>query len=309
MRAVSFVFAAIAFAGLTCVSAATSQLSEPSSPTILYPASADGFRQQFNAALQAYRDGKESDGNNLVERLSLPPTWFEQAFSPEQAAQITQRYQVIFPAYANSTENTLKDFADMPGSELQLTEITSTPDPGKVSYLQPNAYTLQRDVPLFRFRFAELLNRRETASWEYTYVYEDGAFRFIGGGAWPLWLWPQATYRENPNSRFLKPPAPIAGYPLAGQNGIGVPTCLQCKNPSYSEKARQAHVEGTVALRCVVGVDGRASMIEVVHGLGFGLDEKAIEALRNWQFKPALYDKGAPVAVTTSVEIHFRFLK
>src|SRR5208337_477275 len=51
--------------------------------------------------------------------------------------------------------------------------------------------------------------------------------------------------------------------------------------------------------------DGRATNIRVVHALGMGLDEKAIDAVRRWKFKPAMQD-GKPVAVQMAVEVAFR---
>ena len=57
--------------------------------------------------------------------------------------------------------------------------------------------------------------------------------------------------------------------------------------PSYSEEARKAKFQGTVVLSVTVGTDGRASHIQVQRSLGLGLDEKAIEAVKQWRFKPA----------------------
>ncbi len=54
----------------------------------------------------------------------------------------------------------------------------------------------------------------------------------------------------------------------------------------------------------VVGADGRPNSIRVHRALGMGLDEKAIEAVQQWRFKPALKD-GKPVAVTIGVQVDF----
>jgi len=54
-----------------------------------------------------------------------------------------------------------------------------------------------------------------------------------------------------------------------------------------------------------VTTEGKATNIEVVKGLGLGLDEKAVEALRKWRFKPATFH-GKPVATKIPVEVTFR---
>ena len=54
--------------------------------------------------------------------------------------------------------------------------------------------------------------------------------------------------------------------------------------------------------------DGRATNIQVVKGPGLGLEDKAIEAVRNWRFKPALGPDGKPVATLTPIEVTFRLL-
>ena len=56
--------------------------------------------------------------------------------------------------------------------------------------------------------------------------------------------------------------------------------------PEYSEEARKAKYQGTVLLYIEVDTDGRATNIRVVRSLGLGLDEKAIEAVKKWKFKP-----------------------
>jgi TonB family protein len=56
----------------------------------------------------------------------------------------------------------------------------------------------------------------------------------------------------------------------------------------------------------VIQADGRATDIHVSQGLGLGLDEKAIEAVRAWRFKPALGPDGRPAAVRMPIEVTFR---
>ncbi|MGB6546356.1 MAG: energy transducer TonB [Candidatus Acidiferrales bacterium] len=94
----------------------------------------------------------------------------------------------------------------------------------------------------------------------------------------------------------------------AGEGGVGYPSCLYCPRPSYSDEARKAKYQGTVMLQAVITPDGRGIQIQVVKGLGLGLDEKAIEAVKGWRFKPAVGPDGKPVATLVPIEVTFRLL-
>jgi protein TonB len=76
-------------------------------------------------------------------------------------------------------------------------------------------------------------------------------------------------------------------------------------DPEYTEEARRAKTQGTCNLWLIVDAAGHPRDIRVIHGLGFGLDAKAMEAVKQWRFDPALKD-GRPVSVQISVEVEFR---
>ena len=72
----------------------------------------------------------------------------------------------------------------------------------------------------------------------------------------------------------------------------------------YTDAARKAGIQGRVRLKATVDENGRTMNIRVVNVLGYGLDEKAIECLRQWRFRPATRD-GDPVSVPVTVELGF----
>ena len=90
-----------------------------------------------------------------------------------------------------------------------------------------------------------------------------------------------------------------------GVGGVTAPRAIYKPDPEYSEEARKAKYQGTVILGLVVDASGRPRGLKVERGLGMGLDEKALEAVRTWKFEPAEKD-GKPVAVAISVEVEFR---
>ena len=94
----------------------------------------------------------------------------------------------------------------------------------------------------------------------------------------------------------------------AARAGVGMPTCEYCPSPEYSKEARKKKYEGVVVLSVVVTTEGKATNIQVIKGPGLGLDEKAVEAVRKWRFKPATQD-GRPITVGAEVTVHFRLTR
>ena len=92
-------------------------------------------------------------------------------------------------------------------------------------------------------------------------------------------------------------------YP-AGKMGVTVPQVIFNPEPSFSDEARKAKAQGMVLLLVVVGKDGRTYDIHVGQSLGMGLDEKAIEAVKVWRFRPATLN-GQPVATQIAVQVDF----
>lgn len=86
--------------------------------------------------------------------------------------------------------------------------------------------------------------------------------------------------------------------------GVSPPRQIYAPEPEFSEEARKAKYQGVCTLGLIVGTDGRPSNIRVLSALGMGLDEKAIEAVKNWRFEPAMKD-GHPVRVEIAVEVDF----
>jgi TonB family protein len=112
------------------------------------------------------------------------------------------------------------------------------------------------------------------------------------------------------NFRFLDDPVKIAEGVPGGPvyrivNGVSAPVLMTKVEPEYSEEARAAKYQGTVLLKVQIDPEGKVAKINVARALGMGLDEKAMEAVRQWKFKPAMKD-GQPVTVESEIEVSFR---
>jgi periplasmic protein TonB len=98
--------------------------------------------------------------------------------------------------------------------------------------------------------------------------------------------------------------AGIGGGVFKVGGGISAPQAITTPDPEYTEEARRAKTQGTCVLWLIVDQQGHTRDIKVVRSLGYGLDAKAIEAVKQWTFDPAKKD-GQPVNVQITVEVGF----
>lgn len=115
----------------------------------------------------------------------------------------------------------------------------------------------------------------------------------------------------------LEPNTPSASYSAAAQPGpivrhvggaVAPPKFLRGPTPSFSKEARAAKISGRVQVYLLVDETGTPQHVRVVRGVGYGLDEKAVEAVRRYKFRPATMD-GKPVTVDLYVEVKFQIVQ
>jgi protein TonB len=86
--------------------------------------------------------------------------------------------------------------------------------------------------------------------------------------------------------------------------GVSAPVVIFRVEPQYSEEARKAKYQGTVIISAIVRKNGGLDVLKVVRGIGLGLDENAVEALKQWKFRPGMKN-GVPVDVFLNVEVNY----
>jgi periplasmic protein TonB len=82
------------------------------------------------------------------------------------------------------------------------------------------------------------------------------------------------------------------------------PRVVKKTEPQFSEEARQTHEGGMVRLKVFIGADGGGQDVRIMQSAGYGLDEKAVHAIEQWEFRPAM-KLGEPVEATTYIECNF----
>jgi TonB family protein len=108
---------------------------------------------------------------------------------------------------------------------------------------------------------------------------------------------------------YLHPasPEPVAGLDRAmhAEGKVSAPRLIHVANPGFSRAAREAGLSGMSLIGLIVDKGGMPQQIHVVAPLGMGLDEEAVDAVRKYRFKPAMY-QGEPVPVEINIEVNFR---
>ncbi|HEY4379555.1 MAG TPA: TonB family protein, partial [Acidobacteriaceae bacterium] len=87
--------------------------------------------------------------------------------------------------------------------------------------------------------------------------------------------------------------------------GVSTPVVIFKVDPEFSEEARRAKFMGVVLVNLIVDPQGRPQNVHVLRGAGMGLDGKAVDAVKQYKFRPAM-ENGKPVAVELNVEVQFQ---
>jgi periplasmic protein TonB len=95
------------------------------------------------------------------------------------------------------------------------------------------------------------------------------------------------------------------GGPRRIGGGVSAPQVIFQVEPEFSEEARKAKVAGNVLVNLWVDTNGNPSHVHVIRGVGMGLDEKAVDAVKQYKFKPAM-ENGKPVLVELNIEVNFQ---
>jgi protein TonB len=98
-------------------------------------------------------------------------------------------------------------------------------------------------------------------------------------------------------------PPPVSREPVRLHAGMQAPRKIVNVPPRYPMHAQLAHIEGVVVLDAVIDATGRVTDVRVTHSIQ-GLDQAAIDAVRQWRFTPTLLN-GEPVSILLTVTVRF----
>lgn len=267
--------------------------SNQSVAPLAYEQSDDGLRTQITTILVDYQSGDKTAGHKLIEQLQLPDSqaWFAEHLGAAQSTDLARRYNRIFIDYAVSLEDTIEAIAAQKNAGLGTKLQNGMGEMPRTDWIRPgqklSGMKSIEPTQLFFFSFNNTLDHRLLDSWGDTFVYEDGAFRFIGFGGSPFWVWAEGSEGQAPKGgAYLVPAVVIAEVA-----------------PIYPIGAEHRQIEGIVSVRVQVEKDGHVSSAEVVQG-NPALAQAAIDAVKKWIFRPATMG-GQPIPSDTIVNLRF----
>jgi TonB family protein len=272
--------------------AETPQSSGTAQTAPVYSKSNDGFRSQLDDIVRCYRTGDTTTGHHLIDQLRLPhpEEWFTEHLGAEQSAKLPERYDRLFTSFAESLEKTVEavvasraaEFVagveDGKGEDASGVRRPDAKLSGVVSIKQPN---------LFYGKFKINVKKKDSISWAETFVHEDGAFRFLGFGGLPFWVWQDGAEGGAPKGGWFYEPAVL----------------ISTVPPRYPSDAKARGIQGIVTIRVLVDKEGRVKSADVVSGDPL-LRQAALDAVRQWRYKPSTLG-GAPAEAEVTANVSF----
>ena len=193
------------------------------------------------------------------------------------------------------------------------------------------ALTYERSITAVSYKSAKDVHITIALDWQHPDAVNDAVARIFSIGVdeelaahapeyWQYWLRANLRFEEartgssGPSGKTAPYPRPFDDYRDAiaefgslyhPGGGITNPRLISAPDPQYNEAARDAHLQGVVVIGLVVDSSGRPQRVRIVSPIGFGLDENAVETVRQYHFAPSIY-RDKPVAVAINIEVNYR---
>ncbi len=268
-----------------------------------YSDDADGLRLLLRGMLEAAKTDDTVQLKALIKETEIPNSevWFTATFGKEKGESWADPYGKMLEENESHFQEYLIQLAHLPG-QVSVQKVDSAKMFG----------TLAAPLDVFLADWNPSgTNKNQKPDHIGYFFFIDGKFR------WDSTI----TFIRDMHS-FAEPEPPEvtskdgagtsrndAGSELPaakpGVDGVGYPSCVYCPPPEFPREGRGSKDKVTVLMKGVIRADGHAANIEIVKSGGAIFDEKAMEAVRRWRFKPAMGPNGIPVPVTMPIEVTF----
>lgn len=254
-------------------------------------------------------------GNAMWARYTVKGEEFSVALPREPSLKTSEvlltrtnknRRERVLQTSANGLDYTIYVYEN-PKPRQSLEEFISERNAG-------SALNLATEVSVIAGKFnGKEYSSQDGKTIEQFFATEKRLYRFVVAGAtdepWRVkQFFASITFGKKPESfEVLEGPSPDdeVGKIVSGKEVDRKPRLIEKPEPSYTDKARNAQIEGTVVLKVVFSASGRVTNIRVAAGLPFGLTERSIAAAKQIKFVPAMKD-GKNVSMWIQLEYNFR---
>lgn len=285
-------------AGAAAPTPATSEIVVPS-----YPDTAPGFEKFVNTMVDLVKAGDTATLAAYTKSLTLPnpDAWYKAAFGEDLGAAYQADTEQARSAIGRSLPAALATIIKDKMSRIEAHKFEQSCDVAATGKEYPLLLKRQSLIPLYDVRFWAL---GSGSLWKY-FAYVDGGFRYVGD------LPVEKPYHPTKPQVTQKQPEPAQEQPESAKPlsrvrvGANVEAALLTHQvtPVYPQEAKSAHIQGTVVLHAVIDKDGHIRDLNVVDGVCW-LSEAAVDAVRNWRYKPLLIN-GKSAEVDTTINVVF----
>jgi hypothetical protein len=156
-----------------------------------YPEDVSGLQRQIQQVIRAYYAGdmRAFEQRAQVFALPQPEMWLGRVFGPDHAQPLADDYRKHFRAFQAALARNLGRSRRWDVSSVQVWPLENLPSPSRIAP-RPDAPKPQEPVDVQRYQFSVAERGGVSSRWVDSFVYVDGAFRFIGQGAFPFWDYP-----------------------------------------------------------------------------------------------------------------------
>jgi TonB family protein len=242
-----------------------------------YPNTDAGLTAQIEDACAASHAQGSQQIHSMLDRFALPnpDEWLQKAVG-EKYREISGQYAGKLASYQSMLTEKCSPDTNPERPKIEAVKLIG-------QQAQPPSVAVAPEVheQLQAFRFV-LHTAKARVEWATTFVYESGAFRYIGDGAYPFWEVKRAV--------------------TVGKD-VQAATLIHQVPPDYPDAWKKDGIQGTVHLRATIAKDGSVQDVTVIDG-DARLAKSAQKAVKEWRYKPTMLN-GQPVEVHTTIAVVF----
>lgn len=242
-----------------------------------------GLKSQLEAIFRTAKAGDRKRFNDVISDLQIPESanWFSTTFGEETGAKLATTYKNSWEAYKDLVAEMFYQTGTSKHSRVFVKEFLSSSAAPTDTFIHAILQNAKGPLVLYT---AGAGKDRESDSLPGVYVYVQGAFRVVN------WR----SFYDLPQVKPMR---------IRVSSSVAQAQLVHQVNPTLPTEARQQHVQGTVVLHAIIDRDGNVARLEPVSGPS-ELVQAAVEAVRQWRFKPTLLN-GDPVEMDTTITITF----